>query len=1111
MASRTQYELEILLGARQATSFRSNIRSAENALHGMESTVKKVAGVATAAFAAIGIKEFVSDSVGTFSEFEKSLDSTAATFEATESEYAQLSAAARNAGKETVKTATESSEALGYMALAGWDVNESTQNLMPILKTSVASNLDLAETSDLVTDSVNALSIPLKKLPEYLDTVVKGNDSANMTSQEMMQSFILSGGAARTLGIGYQDLGTAIGVLADNGTKGKKAGTAMNAIITRIASNDRAIVQMQKLGISIFDTHGKFIGFEKALKRINKGISGLTMEEQAVALKNIAGTEYYSKFEYLLEAVKKGAKGAQSAWDELEEDLESSDGALERKYDRMTDNLDGHVETMKSAFADMQISIGDAFDGELVYIVDELGEVFNDLSENITEFADENEIAIHNFVEGTVEGIGTAAEYFGEFAGFVMENGDYIIAAVEGLAAAFAAEKLVGGIMNLGMSLTSFFSNPIGVAVVGAAALTAGIVGIGQAMKVAHDRAVQANLEKHFGDISLSLEDIDEISQQIVGKNKLGQITEMLEAMGETSDSLDNMSDSFSKIESIEWKIDAGLKLDGDDKDKYISSIKSFMDEAQNIIDSKGYSVSLATKVLLGNDSKLELENNEFYAGLDEEMNRLENKLNKKIKKAVKNGINIDTDEEIQKLLDEISEITNAITESENQAALDTLELKYSGKDLNDETFKEMSKDIAKYEKEISKRAEEAYSESMTSLNARLKRGDIDQSQYDEKKQEYQQGYYQTRAESYLSGYDFMMNTIQDAYPELESALSDMNSKMDAELSKVMNEGLTGESLYDKMYSVAENVVYSLNMDSTTADAVLKVFESGASDVFNELSVLKKEMSNAGVDVPEDLEQGIELGNTIRSLSGNADDVLYALGDKVGNSPEYTAMIDTARKAGGSLPEGIAEGIYDKTGDVKRAINTMYNSVKNSSVATLYEGTVKISTSMAKNAISSGNAALNLKSKASTYTDKNGKQHTVYRNALGGIYDNEIFTTVSEEGRESIIPWNNSPRSKALLKQTAEGMGYHIIPKGAGESRDALLFQSLQNNTSGASNSSTGIASVSSAPVFTYSPKVIIQGNADQETITKALDISKERFSELMEQWISSKNRVKFG
>lgn len=1112
MASRTQYEIEVLLGARRASSFESNIHSASSGLENIGKTAKRVAGIVATAFAAVNVKDAIGDAMNTYVDYEQSLANTAAIAQATSTEYDQLNRAARDAGKSTTKTAQESAEALGYMALAGWDVNESTQGLMPVLKMSEATQLDLAETSDLVTDSMSALKLEVSDMPQYLDTVVKGNNKANMTSQQMMQSMILSGGAARSLSIGYQDLGTAIGILANNGTKGNKSGTAMNAMLTRIASNSNALGRMKRLKINIFDNKGDFIGLENALRAINEGVSGLSDKAKAAALKDIAGTQYYSKMIYLLESVKEEADGTSGAWDELNAQLYDSTGALDEMDEKVTGTTSGSIQRMQSALDDAKISFGDAFNEEYIGILDGLGEGFNNLSGWIQDFSEDHAIEIHDFFINMEEDAEYLFGLLGDGIGFVVENFDAIESGIAGVGTAIVSYKVVSGIVSMTTALASMSPATLGAA--GLFAAVAGINAIRFSIDKAKESAIEASLDSRFGDVSLSLEQIDDVAQQIVGRKNISKISTMLESLGNTRESIDSMSDSLNSINQIEWKLGAGFKLDQDDQDTYVSCVKQYIQDAQNVIDNQGYTVSVATDLLLGKNSDIGLENNEFYSGLNSELNVLQKKLNKKINKAVKNGVSVKKDEAIQKLLGDIGEITNAVTGAQNEAALQALELKYSGKDLDANTFKELSKEISEYENQVTEGAAEAYETSMTNLNARLSLGDISQKDFETEKSELEQGYFKTKADAYMNGYNYLMKSITDTYPEVGDAMEQLESDLDVKLSHAMNSGLTGEQLYDQLNGIAKSAIAELDVSDETSGAIMELFENGLNDIYSSMTGLRTEMTNADMEVPEELASGISSADAMQALSGSVDDMMYLLGDRIGNNETYTAMVATAERAGGNLPEGIAEGIESKTGEVTAAVNSMYSDILHAvDGESLYTGTINITTSTAQSAVKKNSLSEKIPGSASTYTDSKGKQHTIYKNALGGMYNSEILTTVAEDGPESIIPLNKSSRAKSLLKQTAAAMGFSVIPSNS-VSRDQMLLDDFNKYTDMSSSGTyRGIAKGlgDSNQTFVYAPQINITGNADQDTLSQALSIGKEEFNNMMNQWKAERKRVEFG
>lgn len=219
-SSSKEQELAIKIAGKVENSFKQSLGATEDGLNKIASTAKKAAAIAAAAFATLKVGNFIAGAVDEYSEFEQSMANTSAIAGATQQEYEKLSNAAREAGKATTFTASQAADALGYMALAGWDVNESTSALTPILKLAEATQADLATTSDQVTDSMSAMGLGIDDLQAYLDAVVQTNNSANTTASDLMDAFIGCGGAARATGMDYKETATALGILANNGIKG---------------------------------------------------------------------------------------------------------------------------------------------------------------------------------------------------------------------------------------------------------------------------------------------------------------------------------------------------------------------------------------------------------------------------------------------------------------------------------------------------------------------------------------------------------------------------------------------------------------------------------------------------------------------------------------------------------------------------------------------------------------------------------------------------------------------------------------------------------------------------------------------------------------------------
>ena len=335
---------------------------------------------ATAAAMATAAKQ----SITTGMAFEDAMANTAAIagVSKTSAEFYKLKAAAEEMGRTTSKTAAESADALGYMALAGWDVDTSVSALPGILHLSEATGLELATTSDLVTDSMSAMGVGVDELAGYMDVLAKAQNSSNMTVQQEMDAFIKSGGILQSLGVGYEDAATTLGLMANKGLKGSEAGTALNAIMRNLsATSGQSAKAMEALGLSMFDSEGNFKGMEQALTEVNTALSGMTEEDRTQYLQQLGG-RYGSVLGLLLDnfnQVEDAQGNVTTGWQDLSSEIEDSSGALEEMRDTKLDTLTGDVSKLTSALEALETKFYEAMNGQLreavSWLTDKVGEL----------------------------------------------------------------------------------------------------------------------------------------------------------------------------------------------------------------------------------------------------------------------------------------------------------------------------------------------------------------------------------------------------------------------------------------------------------------------------------------------------------------------------------------------------------------------------------------------------------------------------------------------------------------------------------------------------------------------------------------------------------------
>lgn len=367
-----------------ASDFKNASRSVEGFVQKNEKTFASFRQVGTVATAAgVAVAGGLGYAVSRAAEFEGKMSKIAAVSGATGKDFQVLSDKAREMGSKTSFSAGEAAEGLEYMALAGWDTQQMMSGLEPILHLAEAGSLDLGRASDLVTDSMAAMGIEVKDLDGYLDKVAATSANANTDIDALMEAFVVAGGTFDRFNVPLDEANAFLGVLANRGTKGSEAGTALNAIMTRLGqSTGPAADALEEMGISAYDADGNFRGMEVVMKDIQKEMEGMTDKEKAHYTEQLAGLNHGKSFTKMLQ-------GLGDEYSDLKGDIENSNGALEEMRNIMKDNLQGALENLSSAFDEIMISVGEALLPAvkmLVAALQTLADWFNNLSDSTKSF-----------------------------------------------------------------------------------------------------------------------------------------------------------------------------------------------------------------------------------------------------------------------------------------------------------------------------------------------------------------------------------------------------------------------------------------------------------------------------------------------------------------------------------------------------------------------------------------------------------------------------------------------------------------------------------------------------------------------------------------------------
>lgn len=287
-------------------------------------------------------------------DFDDTMRKVKATSGATGDEFNQLRTKALQMGRDTKFTASESAEAMNYMALAGWDTKQMISGIGGVMNLAAASGEDLATVSDIVTDNLTAFGMKAKDSTHFADVMAQTSSKANTDVRGLGEAFKYAAPVAGALGYTVEDTSIAIGLMSNAGIKGEKAGTALRTMFTNLAKPTKAMKdKMDELGISITDSNGEMLPMRDVMDQLRTKMGGLSKDQQAAAASTIFGKEAMS-----------GALAVINASDEdykkLTKSIDGSSGASKRMANEMEGGIGGAMRKMKSAIESLAISLGDA-------------------------------------------------------------------------------------------------------------------------------------------------------------------------------------------------------------------------------------------------------------------------------------------------------------------------------------------------------------------------------------------------------------------------------------------------------------------------------------------------------------------------------------------------------------------------------------------------------------------------------------------------------------------------------------------------------------------------------------------------------------------------------
>lgn len=285
-------------------------------------------------------------------DFESGMDKVASISGATGSDLDKLSEKAKEMGKLTKFSATDSADAFSYMAMAGWKTKDMLDGIEGVMYLAGATGEDLATTSDIVTDALTAFGKSAEDTNSFVDVLAATSANANTNVSMLGESFKYVAPVAGSLNYSYQDVAHALGLMANSGIKASQAGTSLRSWLTRLASPTKQSAEaMDALGVSMTDSKGNMKSLEQLMRETRESFAGLTEEQKAARAAQLAGKTGMAG---LLAVVNSSDKD----FEKLAGAIGESNGAAKEMYNVANDNLNGQLIVLKSNVESLGISLG---------------------------------------------------------------------------------------------------------------------------------------------------------------------------------------------------------------------------------------------------------------------------------------------------------------------------------------------------------------------------------------------------------------------------------------------------------------------------------------------------------------------------------------------------------------------------------------------------------------------------------------------------------------------------------------------------------------------------------------------------------------------------------
>ena len=316
--------------------------------------------------------------------FDREMAFMGAITNSTADEMVQLTEKAREMGRTTMFSATQSAQAMQILARTGQDASAVMTNVETVLKFAGAAGTDASTSAQMLASAMAQFNITAEDSTRITDVYSVALTNSLLDINSLREAMKYAGTVGSAFGMDIEQATAAVAQFRNIGLEGSLAGTNFRMAMQAAAvTSEKKEKVMRKLGKSMKDINPEFHDFGAIIK--NLGETTISSSDALVLFGQRAGANMFG----IIQAAQEGRDN----YTDLLRMLDQSAGETERLYSKATANVLDQAVIVKSAFQDILLSIFDNYQEPLTRMLGTIAQAFNTVSADIAEDAQGTENA----------------------------------------------------------------------------------------------------------------------------------------------------------------------------------------------------------------------------------------------------------------------------------------------------------------------------------------------------------------------------------------------------------------------------------------------------------------------------------------------------------------------------------------------------------------------------------------------------------------------------------------------------------------------------------------------------------------------------------------------